>query len=161
MEPRKVDSKMLSDMICLAASRHQNQYDKGGNPYILHPLKVMYYLKTNDIELQCIAVGHDLIEDTNTTYTELKEMGFTPCIIEGIRALTKLPGQTAEEYLDQVCSNSAAMCVKLADLRHNSDIRRLKGVTPKDIERIAKYHNMWLTINDRLTALEKVSGRIL
>jgi (p)ppGpp synthase/HD superfamily hydrolase len=56
--------EQLSRMLVLATNRHDGQFDKGGNPYILHPLKVMHYLKTDDEELMCIALGHDLVEDT-------------------------------------------------------------------------------------------------
>lgn len=58
------------------------------------------------------------------------------------------PGETEEEYLAKVMSNKDAIIVKLADLRHNSDIRRLKGVTEKDVRRIEKYHRMYLTLRD-------------
>lgn len=60
------------------------------------------------------------------------------------------PGQTYEEYKEAVFSNKDAMLVKMADLRHNSDIRRLKGVTQKDIERMAKYNQFYLEIKARL-----------
>jgi (p)ppGpp synthase/HD superfamily hydrolase len=147
-----MNQNMLSEMLLLSTQFHYNQLDKGGNPYILHPLKVMYYLKSDDVELQCIALGHDLIEDTACTYHLLRQAGMTERVIEGIRAMTKLPDQTPEEYLQQVLSNRDAMLVKLCDLRHNSDIRRLKGVTAKDIARIEKYHNMYLTIKERLNS---------
>jgi (p)ppGpp synthase/HD superfamily hydrolase len=144
--------EMISGMLLLATTQHNGQYDMGGTPYILHPLKVMYYLKTDDEELQCIAVGHDLIEDTTTTYADLETLGFTKRIIDGIRALTNLPGETNQDKLERICSNRDAMRVKLCDLRHNSDIRRLKDkvVSEKDIKRIQKYHWMWLEITKRL-----------
>lgn len=137
-------------MLVLATNSHADQYDKGGNPYILHPLKVMHYLKTDDVELQCIALGHDIIEDTKVTYAELRDQGFTPRIIEGIRCLTKVPGETYEEYKFRVFSNKDAMLVKLCDLRHNTDVRRLKGVTENDLKRMAKYHMFYMEIQARL-----------
>ena len=135
-------------MLVLATNAHSNQYDRGGNPYILHPLKVMHYLRSDDEELQCIALGHDIIEDTSVTYSQLKEEGFTDRIINGIRCLTKLPGETYDEYKLQVMSNQDAIKVKMVDLRHNSDIRRLKGVTEKDIARVAKYHQFYLELQN-------------
>lgn len=156
-------------MIALAADAHSNQLDKSGKPYILHTLKVMHYLKTDDTELQCIAVGHDLIEDCedyflkDSTYCEiygeyffennsytfrhyLRYLGFTERIIDGIFSLTKIPGETYETYKEKVKSNPDAVKVKMADLRHNSDIRRLKGITEKDIERTRKYHEFYLEL---------------
>lgn len=143
---------LLNKMLVLATNSHSGQYDKGGNPYILHPIKVMHYLKSDDEELQCIALGHDMIEDTTVTYQQLQEEGFTSRIIEGIRALTKVRGETYDEYKNRVFANEDAMRVKMADLRHNTDIRRLKGVSDKDIKRTAKYHSFYMEI------LEKING---
>jgi GTP diphosphokinase / guanosine-3',5'-bis(diphosphate) 3'-diphosphatase len=142
--------ELLSRMLHIATNAHHGQFDRGGQPYILHVLKVMHYLKSDDEELNCIALGHDVIEDTKTTYAELREAGMTDRVIEGIRALTKLPGQTLEEYKAGVLDNPDAMRVKLCDLRHNSDIRRLKGITEKDIARMKKYHEFYLEITQKL-----------
>ena len=138
--------EMLNKMLVLATNRHAGQFDRGGNPYILHPLKVMYYLKTTDEELQCIALAHDLIEDTDTTYAELVEMGFTARILNGITCLTKVPGETYDDYKGRVKSNPDAIKVKMCDLRHNTDIRRLKGVTEKDLDRMARYNRFYLEL---------------
>ena len=142
--------EMLDRMLVLCTNAHHGQFDKGGRPYILHPLRVMSFLKTDDEELQCMALGHDVIEDTKTTYADLREAGISERVIEGIRALTKVPGETYAEYKERVFANPDAMQVKLCDLRHNSDIRRLKGVTEKDIARITKYHTFYLEIQARL-----------
>jgi len=138
--------ELLNKMLVLTTNRHAGQFDRGGAPYILHPLKVMYYLKSDDEELQCIALAHDLVEDTPTTFTELHEMGFTDRIIEGIRALTKMPGESYDEYKVRVKANPDAIKVKLCDLRHNTDVRRLKGITEKDIARMEKYHRFYLEL---------------
>jgi (p)ppGpp synthase/HD superfamily hydrolase len=145
-----IKGEMLDKMLLLATNAHHGQFDKGGNPYILHPIRVMSFLKTDDEELQCIALGHDVIEDTKVTYAELRESGMSQRVIDGIRALTKQSGQTLEEYKESVFSNVDAMRVKLCDLRHNSDIRRLKGVTDKDIDRMSKYHKFYLEIQNVL-----------
>lgn len=118
--------KMLNDMLVLATTKHAGQYDRGGNPYILHPLTVMQYLETTDEELQCIAVAHDLVEDTDVTLDELREMGFSERVIAGIAALTKVDGESYDDYKIRVKANPDAIKVKMQDLRHNSDIRRLK-----------------------------------
>lgn len=140
--------EMLNKMLVLAATKHSGQFDKAGQPYVLHPLKVMHYLKTEDEELQCIALGHDLIEDTDLTYQDLKTMGFSQRIIDGIKCLTKIPGESYDEYKDKVKSNSDSILVKMQDLRHNSDIRRLKGITEKDCKRIEKYHAFYLELKN-------------
>ena len=140
--------KMLNEMLLLVTNRFNGKYDKGGKPYVLHCLKVMHYLKTEDEELQCVALGHDLVEDTGTTYSELRNLGFSERVVEGIRSLTKVPGETPEEYLEKIKGNRDAILVKLQDLRHNSDIRRLKGVKEKDIHRMVKYHNMYIELKN-------------
>jgi (p)ppGpp synthase/HD superfamily hydrolase len=142
--------ELLGKVLVLATNAHAGQFDRGGNPYILHPIKVMHYLKTDDEELQCIALLHDVIEDTKTTWQDLQDIGCTARVIAGVRVLTKMPGQTYDEYKKEVFANLDAMRVKSCDLRHNTDIRRLKGVTQKDIDRIAKYNQFYLEIQSRL-----------
>lgn len=130
---------MLSNAIKLATNAHAGQFDKGGMPYILHPLKVMHYLKSDDEELQCIAVLHDVVEDCSVTWEDLEKEGMSVRVMLAVSLLTKIRGQSYTEYKNGVKSNNDAIRVKLADLRHNSDIRRLKGVTEKDLARIARY----------------------
>lgn len=161
--------EMLAKMLVIATNAHAGQFDKGGNPYILHPLKVLYYLKTDDEELQCIGLGHDVIEDCSgkeiyidgrlvtISYQMLKDEGFTDRVINGIKGVTKVPGETPEEYEQKVLSNVDSMMAKKADLRHNSDIRRMKNkiVSDKDIARIAKYMKFHSMIDQKLAELEK------
>jgi (p)ppGpp synthase/HD superfamily hydrolase len=137
---------MLNSMLSLAARKHDGQYDKGGKPYILHVLTVMHKLRTEDEELMCIALGHDLIEDTDTTYGELFDAGMTDRVVAGIKAMTKAKGETFEEYKDKVKANPDAVLVKMADLQHNTDIRRLKGIGLKDLARMQKYHQFWMEL---------------
>jgi len=139
---------VLAKAIAIASEKHMGAFDKGGMPYILHPLRVMSFLKSEDMELMAIAVLHDVVEDTDTTYEYLREMGMTERIIEGVRALTKIPGETTDEYKAKIKSSKDAILVKMADLRHNSDIRRLKGVTEKDVKRIEKYHKFYLELKE-------------
>jgi (p)ppGpp synthase/HD superfamily hydrolase len=148
----KTANVVLARAIAIAAQAHVDQFDRAGRAYILHPLKVAHYLRTDDAELMAIAVLHDVVEDTRVTYSELAQAGMSERVIAGVRALTKLPGQTAEEYLEQVKSHPDAVLVKLADLRHNSDIRRLKGLTEKDFLRAQKYMKMYDELKASLTA---------
>ena len=141
-----IKGRQLSKMISLATERHAGQFDKGGRPYILHPLTVMHRLRTEDEELQCIAVGHDLLEDTLTAVEELTALGFSERVVRGIDILTKREEQTQADYRQRVKSNIDAVRVKIEDLRHNSDIRRLKGVTEKDIARMVRYHEFYLEL---------------
>lgn len=146
--------ELLNKMLLLATNKHAHQFDKGGSPYILHPIAVMYLLENADEELRCIALGHDIIEDCNVTYKELRELGFTERIIEGIRCMTKVPGETYEEYKDRVKSNRDSIRVKIADLRHNTDIRRLKGLSDKDNIRMQRYFQFYMELTALITPKE-------
>jgi guanosine-3',5'-bis(diphosphate) 3'-pyrophosphohydrolase len=143
--------ELLSAAIHVATNAHHGQFDKGGNPYILHPFAVMGLLDSDDEELQCAALLHDVIEDTDVTYQDLRAAGMTERVIQAVSALTKQRGQTYEEYKAGVFANPDAMAVKLADLTHNTDVRRLKGVSEKDIQRMARYHTFYLEIRSKLS----------
>jgi (p)ppGpp synthase/HD superfamily hydrolase len=140
----------LNKMIALAATSHAGQFDKQDRPYILHPLQVMYFLNTEDEELQCIAVGHDIVEDTDVTLEKLTKLKFSARVVRGIDDLTKRENESLEDYKQRVFSNVDAMRVKQCDLRHNSDIRRLKGITQKDIDRSVRYQTFYMEIEERL-----------
>lgn len=131
-------NQQLALAIKLAAERHLNQMDKGGKPYILHPIQVMHYLKTDDMELMAIGVLHDLVEDTPTSLTDLRDMGFSDRVVDAVNLLTKKTGIDDEQYITAIGRNVDATNIKLADLRHNMDVRRLSGWTQKDFERMKK-----------------------
>lgn len=159
--------EMLSRAILIATLAHEGQFDKGGNPYILHALTVLHKLKTSDEGVQCAAVLHDVIEDSSgkviningvehiISFQMLKDLGMTERVINTIRRLTKMLGQTYEEYQMEVLGSVESMLVKKEDLRTNSDLRRLKSreITEKDIARVAKYMSFYAKIEDKLEEL--------
>lgn len=147
------NKRMLAIAIEIAAKFHAGQFDKGGNPYILHPLKVMHYTRSNDVEIQCIAVLHDIVEDTEVTLEFLENLGFSARVVDAIDAISRREGEAKDSYQSRVLSNVDAMIVKRADLRHNSDIRRLKGITKKDTERLAGYNEFYTRIEERLAQI--------
>lgn len=148
----------LALAIKLAAEGHLNQKDKGGNPYILHPIKVMHYLKTDDMQLMAIGVMHDLLEDTNMIAADLVLLGFSQRVIGGVVRLTKTENQTPEDYLGGILASYDAIRVKLCDLRHNTDVRRLKGIGHKDLLRIQKYHDMYVRLKQAKELHESLNG---
>jgi (p)ppGpp synthase/HD superfamily hydrolase len=141
---------MLDKAIAFAAKMHEGQFDRGGKPYILHPLAVMHMLQTDDVELQCIAVLHDVIEDTGASSMDLFCIGMSERVIQGVMALTRVDDESYESYKQLVFSSRDAMLVKMQDLRHNSDLTRLKGVKEKDLARLAKYAKFYAEIKERL-----------
>lgn len=148
--------EMLSAAIVLATNAHAGQFDRGGNPYILHPLRVMSFIKEKDEELQCAAVIHDVIEDTKITWQDLRDAGISERVIKTVALLTKFPGQTYEEYVAGLKTSKDAMIVKMADLRHNSDLRRLRGVSEKDIARMTKYQTLYFELKTCLENLDEL-----
>ena len=148
---------LLSLMLHLVTTAFNGRYDKGRQPYVLHLLKVMHYTKSDDEIIQCIALGHDYIEDifdgdVEAGARDLRERGFPERVIAGIVAMTKVPGESYEAYKAKVKENLDAVIVKMADLRHNTDVRRLKNgkMTSKDIERTVRYYEFYEELKDVL-----------
>ncbi len=130
-------AKLLDLAIVIAGKAHTDQFDKAGKPYISHPLSVMAQMDT--LESKIVAVLHDAIEDSNLTITDLVKQGFPDFITEAIAAITKLEGETYENYILRVKSNAIAHKVKIADVMHNLDITRIANPTEKDFQRLEKY----------------------
>ncbi len=133
----------LGRAIGMATEAHANQFDKGGKPYILHPLHLMNQLLF-DSELAAIAVLHDVVEDSPTGVMSLIEDRFNLRVSSAVRLLTHDPNDSYEDYIKGVATSYDAIRVKRKDLQHNSDITRLKGVTYEDLRRMEKYHRAYL-----------------
>ena len=124
--------------IQIAVEAHAGAKDKGGKPYILHPLNVMMRLETE--EEQIVAILHDVVEDTNWTFEALSEEGFSRIIIEALRTITKYSqDEDYEEFIKRSLDNEIGRKVKIADLKENLDITRIGELEKKDIKRINKY----------------------
>lgn len=121
----------------IAKRAHLGQVDKAGEDYIKHPEKVASFVKTD--EEKAVAYLHDVIEDTELILEDLCEYSFSKEVIEAVDIITKKRGEDYQSYLNSVKKNKLARAVKLADLRHNSDLTRLIKVTEKDIKRKEKY----------------------
>ena len=121
----------------IAKKAHLGQVDKAGEDYIKHPEKVASFVKTD--EEKAVAYLHDVIEDTELTLEDLNKYDFSKEVIEAVDIITKKRREDYQSYLNSVKKNKLARVVKLADLRHNSDLTRLIKVTEKDIKRKEKY----------------------
>ena len=121
----------------IAKEAHAGQTDKAGLDYILHPQQVAAMVTTD--EEKAVALLHDIIEDTDVTAGELLAKGLPANVVEAVKALTKKDNQNYAAYLAGVKKNRLATAVKLADLKHNSDLSRLEKITQKDRERAEKY----------------------
>ena len=127
----------LESAIQLAAEAHAGQQDKAGKPYILHPIRVMLSVSTTDEQIA--AILHDTVEDTDVTYEQLSEAGFSAEIISAVRALTKLDGESRVEAARRAVKHPIARQVKLADVKDNLDISRIPHLTDKDHARLDEY----------------------
>jgi (p)ppGpp synthase/HD superfamily hydrolase len=127
----------LERAIAIAATAHAGQVDKGGAPYILHPLKVM--LRMSTLEERIVAVLHDVVEDCGVSLDDLRTEGFSEEVLMAIESVTKVPGESYEDFVDRAAQNAIGRVVKLADLEENSDLSRIASPSWEDLERIEKY----------------------
>lgn len=128
----------LERAIALASLAHEGATDKGGAPYILHPLRVMQAQATNDARI--VAVFHDVCEDCEGwNFERLLAEGFTSDMVTALRSVTKVDGEDYEDFVRRAAGNPIGRSVKLADLRDNLDISRIAQLTEKDLNRVNKY----------------------
>jgi (p)ppGpp synthase/HD superfamily hydrolase len=136
----------LEDAIALATEAHRGQQDKAGQPYILHPLRVMFRVET--AEERMVAVLHDVVEDTPITLEELRARGFSERVVAAVDGLTRRVGESYEAFVARSAADPLARRVKLADLEDNMDVRRLSTFGPRDAERMARYVKAWRAMKD-------------
>ena len=123
----------------IAYNAHKEQVDKAGLPYIFHP----YHLaeQMDDEVSVCVALLHDVVEDTEVTFADLEAQGISITVIESLNLLTHDDAIPYIEYVQRIKDSGkrSAIAVKLADLRHNSDVSRFDTVDAKTIVRLEKY----------------------
>lgn len=134
---------LLEIAIRIALEAHAGETDKAGRPYILHPLTLMLQMTTE--EAMIVAVLHDVVEDSDVTLDDMARAGFGEDVLAALALLTHDTAAVAyDDYIAALAANSLARVVKLADLAHNMDMRRLPAeVTLKDWGRLAKYRQAW------------------
>ena len=121
----------------IAYEAHAGQLDKCGVPYVFHPLHVAEGM-TNEKSC-CAALLHDVMEDTDITAEQLREMGIPIDVMFALQLLTHAPDVDYFDYVRNLKHNAIAREVKLGDLAHNSDLSRIGMPTGEDIERCRKY----------------------
>lgn len=124
-------------MLCFDS--HKDQVDKTGLPYVFHPFHLAEQMD-DEISTVC-ALLHDVVEDTDTTFDELSEMGFPNEVIDVLKLLTHAPEVEYMEYVEKISENPTATKVKIADLMHNSDLSRMDTVDEWALKRTEKYKN--------------------
>lgn len=132
---------MLEQAILLAVQAHQGQLDKAGSPYILHPLRMM--LQMTSEQAMIAAVLHDVVEDTPYSCEDLRHLGFSEDLVETIDKLTRRSDESYEAFIERLQHDPIAREVKLADLADNMDIRRLGTLSERDWQRLQRYKLAW------------------
>lgn len=145
----------LEKAIAIAATAHEGQFDKAGEPYIMHSLRLMMKMQT-EAEKQ-VAVLHDVVEDSRAkeseadrwTFERLREVGFSEGVLEALDCVTDREGESYEEFIERAGSNPIARSVKMADLEDNMNMLRINEITANTLTRLEKYHKAWQCLNRR------------
>ena len=122
----------------IAYNKHHNQLDKAGIPYIYHPIHIAEQMHSE--ETTCVALLHDVIEDTDTTIDDLRSAHFPESVLSALELMTHTSEVPYLEYVQRIKTNPIARAVKIADLKHNSDLTRFsEEPNEKALRRIEKY----------------------
>lgn len=130
-------TKLTKKALKLCFDAHKEQVDKTGLPYVFHPFHLAEQMD-DEISTVC-ALLHDVVEDTPITFDDLLSMGFPEKVIEVLKLLTHEEGVPYMDYVRKISTNSVAKKVKIADLKHNSDVTRLEVLNEYDLKRNEKY----------------------
>lgn len=131
----------IEEAVEIALAAHRGQTDKAGQPYVLHPLRLLAEMRTEPEQI--VAVLHDVVEDSDWTFGALRERGFGDDVLTALDALTRRDGEGYETYLERTAAHPVARRVKLADLEDNLDVRRLGPLTDADRARLDRYRRAW------------------
>jgi (p)ppGpp synthase/HD superfamily hydrolase len=131
----------LDQALAIAVEAHRGQVDKAGQPYILHPLRVMMRLATPDERI--VAVLHDVVEDSPTSLADLRQAGFDEVIVRAVDHLTRREQETYEAFIERASLDPLAKRVKLADLEDNMTVTRLQTLDERAMERLGRYLQAW------------------
>lgn len=127
----------LDTALAIAVEAHRGQLDKAGQPYILHPLRVMARVTTPEERL--VAVLHDVVEDSPTTLDDLRAAGFEEPVVRAVDRLTRRDDESYEAFIERLKDDPLARRVKLADLEDNMTLTRLTDLDDRAIERLGRY----------------------
>jgi len=143
---KEKEAKLLDKALALAVKAHAGQRDKSGEPYILHPLRMM--LRCRNFEEKLVSLLHDVLEDTNYTVKELRKEGFPEEVLVAINHLTRKNDESYDEFIERAASNPLARSVKIKDLEDNMNLLRYAEVDEKTAEKLSKYHRAWQRTQD-------------
>ena len=129
----------------LCFEKHKCQSDQCGIPYPFHPFHVAESM--TDEASACVALLHDIVEDTDVTFQALRAMGFPDEVVAAVALMTHDKSVPYLDYVRKIRENDLARRVKIADLTHNLDLTRLDRITEKDLKRAEKYRSALAILN--------------
>lgn len=130
----------------IAEKVHSSQVDKGGKPYINHPVRVERMCSRQEDRL--VALLHDTVEDGDIASEYLLMVGFPQEVVDAVLSVSRKRGEDYFDFILRCKENPIGRRVKIADLKDNMDITRLNELTEKDIERLKKYHKAYKMLNE-------------
>lgn len=137
---------LIEKSLKISMQAHAGQADKAGNPYILHPLRLMAKMDTE--EEMAVALLHDTIEDSPLTAESLLDAGLPSTIVDAVECLTKVYGENYDQFIQRVLKNNLAIKVKKADIEDNLNVLRLDTLSDDDLERVRKYFSAWKRLDE-------------
>jgi (p)ppGpp synthase/HD superfamily hydrolase len=140
--------KLIETSLTIALRAYAGKVDKAGREYILHPLRVMAKMKTD--EEMSAALLHDVLEDSEITAEELHTEGIPAQVVEAVQYLSKHENEDYQDFVARLKKNELAAKVKLADIEDNIDVLRLNSLGENDLARIKKYHSAWRFLMEEL-----------
>lgn len=137
---------LVDKVLKFAMEKHEGQFDKAGEKYILHPLHIALQMDTEEEKI--VALLHDVLEDTDATEKDLKDLGLSTETIEHIKCLTRPKDMPYMEYVQKISLDKVAKKVKLKDLEHNMDTSRLKGDVEKTKSLMKRYEKAYAFLKE-------------
>lgn len=126
----------LEKAIKIAVKAHSGQVEKNGDPGILHPLRVMHSVSTNEEKI--VAVLHDVIEDSKLTFKDLKKAGFSDKIVNAVKSVSNLKGEEYFKFIKRASKNKIGRIVKIADTYDKLTLERFTNLSSRNFN---KYKN--------------------
>ena len=151
-------TELTKKALSISFNAHKDQIDKGGMPYVYHPFHLAEQM--DDEYSTCVALLHDVIEDTGWTLNQIAAEGFPSDVLNALELMTHDSGVQYLDYVQKLSVNPIAKKVKMADLRHNSTRERLKNFTEKDVKRLKKYLNAQAILTGGTADLETMALRV-
>jgi (p)ppGpp synthase/HD superfamily hydrolase len=150
-------ASLLQKAVDLAVKAHRFSEDPPGEPYIVHPMRVLVSVSQaddaqQDEHLRCVAILHDTLERTKLTAAELIKAGMPKAVVRAVKLLTHESDTRYVDYVIKLKSDPLARAVKIADLLDNADLRRVtfRAAKGKDRKRVIRYAASYKFLTDQM-----------